>query len=64
MWGFCTPDDILRHVRESVERLYDPKGGLMVSVSVYDSCTPLDNIEALCAALEEYCLRPRNGNQG
>jgi len=63
MWGFCTPDDIKRHVRESVERLYSPDGGLMISVSVYDNCTPLENIEALCVALEEYCLKPGYGTR-
>jgi len=57
MWGFCTPDHIMHHVREAVERLDSAEGGLMVSASVYDSCTPLENIEALCVALEEYCLK-------
>jgi uroporphyrinogen decarboxylase len=58
MFAFCTPEDITNQVRDVVERLNAPEGGLMVSGSVYDSCTPIENIEALCAALEEYCLKP------
>lgn len=57
MFAFCTPEDIWEHVREAVERLYLPEGGLMVTGQVYDSQTPLENIEALCAAIETYCLK-------
>lgn len=56
MFAFCTPADIQRQVREVVTRLADPRGGLMVSGSVWDGLTPLENIAALCAALEEHCL--------
>ena len=56
LFGFCTPNDIMNHVREAVDRLYMPEGGLMITAQVYDACTPLENIEALCTALGEYCL--------
>ncbi|MBI5095596.1 MAG: hypothetical protein HZB26_24575 [Candidatus Hydrogenedentes bacterium] len=59
MFAFCTPEDVREHVREAVERLYLPEGGLMLTGQVYDAQTPLENIEALCAALEEYCLKPK-----
>lgn len=54
MWAFCTPDDIDAQVKEVVDRLYLPEGGLMVSASVWDANTPLENIEALCQALDRY----------
>jgi uroporphyrinogen decarboxylase len=55
MFAFCTPQDIMDHVREAVKRLDSPQGGLMVTAQVYDHCTPLENVEAICAALETYC---------
>ena len=59
MFAFCTPDDIWTHVREVVERLDDPKGGLMVGGWVWDNNTPIENIEALCSAVETYCIKRR-----
>jgi uroporphyrinogen decarboxylase len=57
MFAFCTPRDIHEQVRQSVERLNSPQGGLMLTGSVWDSNTPLENIEALIAAMEEHCLK-------
>lgn len=57
MFAFCTPADIRQQVREVVARLGSPQGGLMLFGSVWDDLTSLENIEALCTALEEYCLR-------
>jgi hypothetical protein len=59
MFAFCTPQDIREQVRQSVERLNSPKGGLMLSGSVWDKNTPLENIEALIAAMEEYGLKSK-----
>jgi uroporphyrinogen-III decarboxylase len=59
MFAFCTPQDIWEQVRESVRRLNSPKGGLMLAGSVWDKNTPLENIEALIAAMEEYCLKSK-----
>ncbi|NIA12947.1 MAG: hypothetical protein GWP08_02615 [Nitrospiraceae bacterium] len=57
MFAFCTPDDIWNQVKEVVERMGAPEGGLMISGSISDATLPLENIEALCEALEEYCLK-------
>lgn len=54
MFAFCTPEDIRAQVREVVDRMYLPDGGLMLSGSVWDANTPIENIEALCDALEAY----------
>lgn len=56
MFAFCTPEDITNQIREVVERMNSPDGGLMMFASVYDDGTPLENIEAICTGLEEYCL--------
>jgi len=57
MFPFCTPRDIWNQVEEALEKLYLPQGGLMIMGSVSAGDVPLENIEALAAALEELCLR-------
>ncbi|MBI4559377.1 MAG: hypothetical protein HY706_17460 [Candidatus Hydrogenedentes bacterium] len=59
MFAFCSPEDVYRHVEEVVEAMFDPRGGLMVSGSVWDGNTPIENIEALCSAVEDFCLKGR-----
>lgn len=54
MFAFCKPDDIWRQVEEVVTRVGSPEGGLMLSGSVWDPNVPLENIEALCSALETF----------
>jgi len=50
---FATPKELDRHVREAVEKLGSPQGGLWLRAEMnYE--TPLENIEALCNALETY----------
>jgi len=53
MFPFCTPQEIDDHVREAVETLGSPEGGLWLGAEVDDG-VPLENIEALCMALEKY----------
>jgi uroporphyrinogen decarboxylase len=53
LFPFCKPADIDRHVREAVEALGDPAGGLWLQAEVDDG-VPLENVEAICAALEKY----------
>jgi hypothetical protein len=53
LFPFCTPADIDRHVREAVETLGSPEGGLWLKGEVDDG-VPLENVEAICAALEKY----------
>lgn len=54
MFAFCSPDDVRAHVNEVVERMRLPEGGLMLSGSVWDANTPIENIAALCDALEAF----------
>jgi hypothetical protein len=60
MFPFCTPDDIWRQVEEAVTKVGTPQGGLMLAAAVYGADVPLENIEALCAALEHF----RGGSSG
>jgi len=55
LFPFCTPAEIRRHVAESVEALYMPEGGLMLTASLSDD-VPLANIEAMANAFEEFCF--------
>ena len=57
MFPFCRPRDINRQVREVVAKLSSPQGGLMVVGYIHGGDVPLENIEALCEAMEEYCLK-------
>jgi uroporphyrinogen decarboxylase len=53
MFARCTPDDIRRQVEEVVEHMGSVKGGLMLTGLIMEADVPLENIEALCAALEK-----------
>ena len=53
MLPFCTPEDIDRQIREVVEKVGDPKGGLMI-YAIPSADVPFQNIEALCTAGEKY----------
>ena len=53
LFPFCTPVDIDDHVREVVEKLGSPEGGLWLKAEIgFD--VPLENVEAICAALVKY----------
>jgi hypothetical protein len=52
---FWKPDEIEAHIREAVETLGAPEGGLWLRAEIGDD-VPLENIEAICAALEKYSL--------
>jgi hypothetical protein len=53
MFPFWTPEDIDVHVREAVEALGSPEGGLWLRAEIGDD-VPLENVEAICCALEKY----------
>ena len=53
MFPFCTPAEIDAHVCEAVEKLGLPTGGLMLGAECAPD-VPLENIEAICCALEKY----------
>jgi len=48
MFPFCRPGEIKNQVKEAVETLADPAGGLMLLGSIWGDDVPLENIEALC----------------
>jgi uroporphyrinogen decarboxylase len=52
---FAKPDELRDQVKEVIETMGDPKGGLMVFASISRD-TPLKNIEAICNAMEDYCF--------
>ena len=54
-FAFVAPDEIREQVRRVVDEMAAPEGGLMVAGSVWDSITPLRNIDALCGAVQEFC---------
>lgn len=53
MFPFATPAQIEAHVWEAVKVLGSPEGGLWLKAECAPD-VPLDNIEAICAALERY----------
>lgn len=53
LFPFATPQGIHDHVGEAVEKLGSPEGGLWLKAEIgFD--VPLDNVEAICSALELY----------
>jgi uroporphyrinogen-III decarboxylase len=55
LFPFCTPEEIDEHVREAVVKLGSKEGGLMLTAEC-EPDVPLENIEAICQALEKYRL--------
>ncbi|MHB9134120.1 MAG: uroporphyrinogen decarboxylase family protein [Armatimonadota bacterium] len=50
---FGTPKEIHDLIEEEVRKLGSPRGGLELIIGIYPP-TPLENIEAVCSAFEEY----------
>jgi uroporphyrinogen-III decarboxylase len=50
---FGSPQEVMDHVRETVEKLGSPSGGLMLLGECQPN-VPLANIEALCQAMEQF----------
>jgi len=53
MFPFCGPRDIDNHIREVVAALGSREGGLSLGAEVDDG-VPIENIEAICMAMEKY----------
>lgn len=53
LFPFCTPRAIDQHVEECIAALGAPEGGLWVTAECGPD-VPLENIEAICQALEKY----------
>ena len=54
---FVTPQQVHEMVRETVETMGDPAGGLWLDCNLCSSDVPMENLEAICAAFEEFCFR-------
>jgi uroporphyrinogen decarboxylase len=53
LFPFATPQQIDDHVRQAVETLGSPQGGLWLKAEIgFD--VPLENVDAICAALTKY----------
>ena len=53
LFPFCSPKDLRDHVRETVEKMYLPEGGLGINLEVGQDVS-LENIDALLSAVNEY----------
>ena len=57
LFPFATPSEIVDHIGETHATLSSPQGGLIL----YAECepdVPMENIEAICSALEKICTIP------
>ena len=54
-----SPAQLKQQVKDSVDALNSPEGGLMMKAEISDPNTPLENIEAICEAYEEYYIPPK-----
>ncbi len=52
---FCKPEDIDNEIKEVVEKVATPQGGLMI-VAIPSHDVPFENIEAIFNAWENYCF--------
>jgi hypothetical protein len=55
MLPFCRPRDINRQIKEIVEKVGSPEGGLMI-YAIPSEDVPLENIEAMCTGWEKHCF--------
>ncbi|MFP4026649.1 MAG: uroporphyrinogen decarboxylase family protein [Candidatus Brocadiia bacterium] len=53
---FGTPEEVRDLIREEVEKLSSPRGGLMMQADIYPGI-PVRNLDALMTALEDFCYR-------
>ncbi len=54
---FMTPAAIREHVKQVVDVMAVPEGGLMVAATAWGDDIPLRNIAAMCEALEDFCFQ-------
>ena len=53
---YMSPQEIRQQIRDVVQVMGDPQGGLMLLAAVYGDDVPLKNIEAICDGMEEFGL--------
>ncbi|MBO3804089.1 MAG: hypothetical protein JTT11_09540 [Candidatus Brockarchaeota archaeon] len=58
LFPFATPSEIMEHVKNAVLELGSKDGGLMLSAECGPD-VPLENVEAICKAFEEFCIGRR-----
>jgi uroporphyrinogen decarboxylase len=59
IFPFSGPDAIDKQIKRAVEMLNSPEGGFMMKAEISDTNIPLENIEAICNAFENYCIPKR-----
>jgi uroporphyrinogen decarboxylase len=52
---FLTAQQLREQIKEVVDTMALPEGGLMVLAAIYGKDVPLRNIAAICEAMEDYC---------
>ena len=57
LFPFATPSGIEDHIGTVFEGLFLPEGGLMLTAECAPD-VPLQNIDAICTALEHFCNPP------
>jgi uroporphyrinogen decarboxylase len=55
MLPFCAPEEIEAQIKEIVDKVGSPEGGLMI-YAIPSEDVPLENIEALCTGWEKHCF--------
>ena len=53
---FVKPEELRNQVKEVVDTIGSPEGGLMIKAGIFGGDVPLKNIEAICFAFEEFCF--------
>lgn len=53
LFPFATPDELYTHVRQAVEALYLPEGGLALNIE-FGVDVPVENMDAILAAVDEF----------
>ncbi len=56
---FASPATLRDQIKHAVEMLASPEGGFMMKAEIGDANIPLENIEAICQAFEEFCIPRR-----
>ncbi len=59
MFSSCRPEDIRAQIKEGVKQLSLPEGGLMMKAEICDASVSLENIEAICQAMKDFCIGKR-----
>jgi len=53
---FATPEKIDKQIKDAVDTLNLPEGGLMLKAEISDPNIPFENIKAICEAYMKYCV--------